>query len=197
MYDVDDGYDSQYRDYQPYSSPPHQYPTSPGRVARASSSRLSTSTSAYEAPRGLPPAPYASVPKKRGRPLGSRNLVSGRVSTASGSTGQQTPKSRPKAAGTSSKTRHLGAIEPDKNCSFCGGTDERNKELEREKMVSCVVCGRSGHPSCLKMTTRTLCAKVHTYPWHCIECKYCEVCGVKGVAVSRLFGDGFSAYGRF
>ena len=72
----------------------------------------------------------------------------------------------------------------DQYCSFCAGTDDRNKQGQPEQMASCARCGRSGHPSCLNMQNSKLRAKVMTYDWCCIECKTCEVCAVKGEDVS-------------
>ena len=69
-------------------------------------------------------------------------------------------------------------------CSFCAGTDDRNRHGQEEWMVSCSRCGRSGHPSCLDMRDPGLKEKVMTYNWCCIECKMCEICMVKGDDVS-------------
>ncbi|WRT68757.1 uncharacterized protein IL334_005737 [Kwoniella shivajii] len=74
-------------------------------------------------------------------------------------------------------------------CSFCAGSDEKNKSGERERMVSCAKCGRSGHPTCLNMFTSRLRARVMTYEWHCIECKTCEQCDVKGDDSRLMFCD--------
>jgi hypothetical protein len=76
----------------------------------------------------------------------------------------------------------------DTNCSFCLQTAERNKAGEPERMVSCHLCGRSGHPSCLNMKTARLRRMVFTYEWTCNECKVCEICSAKGDDVSGRAG---------
>ncbi|EKM57762.1 uncharacterized protein PHACADRAFT_116052, partial [Phanerochaete carnosa HHB-10118-sp] len=62
-------------------------------------------------------------------------------------------------------------------CGLCGGDDSKNKASERERMVSCADCGRSGHPTCLKLTDQA--KTIYSYEWQCTECKTCEVCHEK------------------
>ncbi|KIO28367.1 hypothetical protein M407DRAFT_71837 [Tulasnella calospora MUT 4182] len=50
-------------------------------------------------------------------------------------------------------------------------------------MVSCCKCGRSGHPSCLKI--EQIGDVIRSYDWTCMECKTCEVCNKKGREVGR------------
>lgn len=71
-------------------------------------------------------------------------------------------------------------------CSFCQGTDQKNKDGVEERMISCARCGRSGHPSCLNMFYSRLKRTIFTYDWCCIECKICEICEVKGDDVSSI-----------
>ncbi|TDL21571.1 kinase-like protein [Rickenella mellea] len=66
----------------------------------------------------------------------------------------------------------------DQNCGFCGGNDSKNAKGEPESMVSCVACGRSGHPSCMAIP-EALGDILRSNPWKCIECKDCEVCKVR------------------
>ncbi|WVN86105.1 uncharacterized protein L203_101264 [Cryptococcus depauperatus CBS 7841] len=74
-------------------------------------------------------------------------------------------------------------------CSFCGGSDTLNKQGFPERMISCSNCGRSGHPTCLNMLTPRLRKRVMMYSWHCIECKTCEECRVKGDDSRLMFCD--------
>jgi hypothetical protein len=74
---------------------------------------------------------------------------------------------------------------PDDYCSFCHGNDLRNKVGKPDKMVSCSVCGQSGHPTCLNMEGK-LAKRVFTYDWVCLNCKVCEVCTVKGEDVGLV-----------
>lgn len=73
-------------------------------------------------------------------------------------------------------------VTPETICSICGKL--RNKSGSLEKMVSCVRCGRSGHPTCLGHKNPDVIKKMMSYDWCCIECKPCEVCLVQGDDVS-------------
>jgi len=77
---------------------------------------------------------------------------------------------------------------PDDYCSFCQGGDLRNRDGVPETMVSCFLCGQSGHPSCCNMVGK-LAKRVFTYDWVCLNCKVCEVCQVKGKDVGLRFGS--------
>jgi len=62
--------------------------------------------------------------------------------------------------------------------SFCCGSSEQNRNGVPEKLISCVDCGNSGHPSCLKFSPAlTKCAMKSKSRWQCIDCKCCFVCG--------------------
>ena len=84
---------------------------------------------------------------------------------------------------------------PDDYCSFCQGNDLHNKFGKPDKMVSCSVCGQSGHPTCLNMEGK-LAKRVFTYDWVCLNCKVCEVCTVKGEDVSLLRVEGIKLISR-
>ncbi|KDQ56969.1 hypothetical protein JAAARDRAFT_58448 [Jaapia argillacea MUCL 33604] len=75
----------------------------------------------------------------------------------------------------------------EEECSFCEGSDAKNRDGEPEVMVTCVECGRSGHPSCMNL--RESADIVRSYPWKCIECKPCEICKEKGDDNRILFCD--------
>lgn len=71
-----------------------------------------------------------------------------------------------------------------KYCDFCLGDEGENKKTGlREELVSCADCGRSGHPSCLQFTANMM-ISVKKYPWQCIECKSCGLCGTSDNDVS-------------
>nr|CAB3257896.1 histone acetyltransferase KAT6A [Phallusia mammillata] len=77
---------------------------------------------------------------------------------------------------------------PMRVCDYCRGTAQCNKEGVIEPLLSCIDCGNSGHPTCMKLSSE-LAAKVRNLQWQCIECKSCKVCGSKGNADNLLFCD--------
>lgn len=122
--------------------------------------------------------------KRKGRPVGSTNKtrpVNGHTHTHTHIHGKG--KGKGKAAAAALPTHRQPA---DIVCSFCEGGDQRNKLGVPEKMVSCALCGRSGHPSCLQMTSR-LAKTVMTYGWTCLDCKACEICEMRDVSSRLLF----------
>ncbi|KAI0661535.1 hypothetical protein C8Q70DRAFT_910587 [Cubamyces menziesii] len=54
-------------------------------------------------------------------------------------------------------------------------------------MVSCVDCGRSGHPSCMGLDNMG--DAMRSYEWQCATCKSCSVCRRKGNEASMLICD--------
>ncbi|KAI0833251.1 hypothetical protein BC628DRAFT_1308157 [Trametes gibbosa] len=54
-------------------------------------------------------------------------------------------------------------------------------------MVSCVDCGRSGHPSCMGLDNMG--DAMRGYEWQCSTCKSCSVCRRKGNEASMLICD--------
>jgi len=74
-------------------------------------------------------------------------------------------------------------------CDFCLGDQSENKKTgTQEELVSCSECGRSGHPSCLQFTANMI-ISVKNYPWQCIECKSCVLCGTSDNDDQLLFCD--------
>ncbi|XP_053392728.1 histone acetyltransferase KAT6B-like isoform X5 [Mercenaria mercenaria] len=73
-------------------------------------------------------------------------------------------------------------------CSFCLGDEKKNREGKPEELISCVDCGNSGHPSCLKFS-EDLTANVKKTRWQCIECKTCFFCRKAGREDNMLFCD--------
>lgn len=80
---------------------------------------------------------------------------------------------------------------PDFLCAFCRGTTERHGLTKApELLISCVECGSSGHPSCMKWSRNKLKTRVaQQYNWRCMECKTCEVCCEKGDDSKIMFCD--------
>jgi len=74
-------------------------------------------------------------------------------------------------------------------CDFCLGDASENKKTNApELLVSCAECGRSGHPTCLQFTHNMI-VSVKEYPWQCIECKCCTLCGTSENDDQLLFCD--------
>ncbi|KAH8100899.1 hypothetical protein BXZ70DRAFT_1021503 [Cristinia sonorae] len=72
-----------------------------------------------------------------------------------------------------------------KECDFCRA--KGLKDVVHERLLSCTECGRSGHPSCLQISS--LGEVPFLYDWRCIECKSCEMCRQKGDENRLLFCD--------
>jgi hypothetical protein len=84
-------------------------------------------------------------------------------------------KSRPKAT-------------PSKQCGFCLGSAEKNKDGMPEELISCHDCGNSGHPNCLQYSLNLI-ERIKKEPWQCIECKTCSLCADQGNPDNLLFCD--------
>ncbi|KER25256.1 hypothetical protein T265_07243 [Opisthorchis viverrini] len=62
-------------------------------------------------------------------------------------------------------------------CVYCLGDDRLNPRLGRsEGLLRCYRCGTWGHFSCLQLPSHVIDMAMR-YPWQCIECKTCWVCG--------------------
>jgi len=79
--------------------------------------------------------------------------------------------------------------EPSGYCDFCLGDRDNNKKTgSAEELIGCSECGRSGHPTCLQFTDNMK-ISVKKYPWQCIECKTCTLCGTSENDDKLLFCD--------
>lgn len=80
-------------------------------------------------------------------------------------------------------------VEPAGYCDFCLGDRQNNKKTNTaEELIGCAECGRSGHPTCLQFTDNMK-ISVKKYPWQCIECKTCTLCGTSENDDKLLFCD--------
>jgi len=74
-------------------------------------------------------------------------------------------------------------------CDFCLGDASMNKKTgQPEELIACAICGRAGHPTCLQFTPNMK-ISVKEYPWQCIECKSCTICGTSENDDKLLFCD--------
>ncbi|KAG8708692.1 hypothetical protein FRC08_018768 [Ceratobasidium sp. 394] len=94
---------------------------------------------------------------------------------------------KPTTAKRPRKKSRVQKLVPEPECSFCQGDDQKNKYGVAEPMVSCTSCGRSGHPTCIKIPQ--LADVIRQYEWRCQECKECEICKEKGDDSKMLFCD--------
>lgn len=114
------------------------------------------------------------VKRKRGRPPKNPALH------ANGG-----PVPRPKPNG---KAKKQNGVIREPVCGFCGHGDFDGPNGVAEDLVSCVMCGRSGHPICLGFRNPDIIKKIKSYPWCCMECKPCEQCKLQGDDVSDYRG---------
>ncbi|BEJ17415.1 hypothetical protein CspHIS471_0608160 [Cutaneotrichosporon sp. HIS471] len=113
--------------------------------------------------------------------------------------GDHTPRAKPNgklakegsaAPRANGKTSGKPVIIREEVCGFCQQPDYKNDSGPKEKLVSCAMCGRSGHPICLGFSHPKIKKKIMSYPWCCIECKPCESCRSQGDDNRLLFCDG-------
>ncbi|XP_035880888.1 PHD finger protein 10 isoform X2 [Phyllostomus discolor] len=89
------------------------------------------------------------------------------------------------------KRRSKGAspkAPPNALCGICLKGKESGRRGKAEALIHCSQCGNSGHPSCLDMTVE-LVSMIKTYPWQCMECKTCIVCGQPHHEEEMMFCD--------
>ncbi|XP_051667118.1 PHD finger protein 10 isoform X1 [Manacus candei] len=77
---------------------------------------------------------------------------------------------------------------PNAICGICLKGKDSNKKGKAEALIHCSQCDNSGHPSCLDMTPE-LVAMIKTYPWQCMECKTCIICGQPHHEEEMMFCD--------
>ncbi|XP_019642455.1 PREDICTED: PHD finger protein 10-like isoform X6 [Branchiostoma belcheri] len=127
---------------------------------------------------------------------------SGSCSTSSSSEGESSPPEQPKAKAATSKSAAKRKIlppvaqpgyrpkddVPNAVCGICLKGPENNKWGRMEDLIHCSQCDNSGHPSCLDMSDE-LVQVIKTYPWQCMECKTCVICGDPSEEDKMMFCD--------
>ncbi|KAI8479337.1 PHD finger protein 10 [Branchiostoma belcheri] len=127
---------------------------------------------------------------------------SGSCSTSSSSEGESSPPEQPKAKAATSKSaakrKTLPPVAqpgyrpkddvPNAVCGICLKGPENNKWGRMEDLIHCSQCDNSGHPSCLDMSDE-LVQVIKTYPWQCMECKTCVICGDPSEEDKMMFCD--------
>jgi hypothetical protein len=138
-------------------------------------------------PLSLPSGDGPPVKRKRGRPRKHP------IEPLANGGDHPTPKAKPNgklakegsaAPRANGKTSGKAVVVREEVCGFCQKADYKNDSGPKEKLVSCTMCGRSGHPICLGFTNPQIKKKIMSYPWCCIECKPCETCRSQGDDVS-------------
>uniref|UniRef100_G1QDQ0 PHD finger protein 10 n=1 Tax=Myotis lucifugus TaxID=59463 RepID=G1QDQ0_MYOLU len=89
------------------------------------------------------------------------------------------------------KRRNKGTspkVIPSALCGICLKGKESNKKGKAEPLIHCSQRENSGHPSCLEMTME-LVSMIKTYPWQCMECQTCIVCGQPHHEEEMMFCD--------
>ncbi|XP_061166136.1 zinc finger protein ubi-d4-like isoform X1 [Saccostrea echinata] len=118
-------------------------------------------------------------PKPPARASGRNAVIKSLVASSSGTASE-------KGGRSGMEKRDISA---NNYCDFCLGDSEENKKSNQpEELVSCSDCGRSGHPTCLQFTANMI-ISVKKYPWQCIECKSCGLCGTSDNDDQLLFCD--------
>ncbi|KAM9316984.1 PHD finger protein 10 [Gastrophryne carolinensis] len=77
---------------------------------------------------------------------------------------------------------------PNAICGICLKGKDLSKKGRSERLIHCSQCDNSGHPSCLDMTPE-LVAVIKKYPWQCMECKTCIICGQPHHEEEMMFCD--------
>lgn len=132
----------------------------------------------------------ATVPTKRKRGRPRKHPVE---PVANGGSLTPRPKPNGKAScrdrpGTAARLNGKAAgkvvVTREEVCGFCQLPDMKNEIGPKEKLISCTMCGRSGHPICLGFSSPEIKKIIMSYPWCCIDCKPCEACRHQGDDVS-------------
>ncbi|XP_071997114.1 PHD finger protein 10 isoform X2 [Engystomops pustulosus] len=102
-------------------------------------------------------------------------------------------KSTPKKEGTkrsasSKSTGYKPKSIPNAICGICLKGKDVAKKGKSERLIHCSQCDNSGHPSCLDMSPE-LVAVIKKYPWQCMECKTCIICGQPHHEEEMMFCD--------
>ncbi|MEE6475440.1 hypothetical protein FKM82_010748 [Ascaphus truei] len=116
---------------------------------------------------------------------------------------EETPQGKPKAKEKSSTPRKEGSkrsvlskslsgykpkVNPNAICGICLKGKDVTKKARSEKLIHCFQCDNSGHPSCLDMSPE-LVTVIKKYPWQCMECKTCIICGQPHHEEQMMFCD--------
>ncbi|KAG9483997.1 hypothetical protein GDO78_009745 [Eleutherodactylus coqui] len=102
-------------------------------------------------------------------------------------------KSTPKKDGTkrsvvSKSTGYKPKSIPNAICGICLKGKDVTKKGKSERLIHCSQCENSGHPSCLDMSPE-LVTVIKKYPWQCMECKTCIICGQPHHEEEMMFCD--------
>ncbi|XP_029450130.1 PHD finger protein 10 isoform X3 [Rhinatrema bivittatum] len=97
-------------------------------------------------------------------------------------------KSVPGYKGMQGKSCLKPKVSPNAICGICLKGKESSKKGRTEAIIHCSQCDNSAHPSCLDMSTE-LVNVIKKYPWQCMECKTCIICGQPHHEEEMMFCD--------
>uniref|UniRef100_F7C8W1 PHD finger protein 10 n=1 Tax=Xenopus tropicalis TaxID=8364 RepID=F7C8W1_XENTR len=141
--------------------------------------------------------------KKKNKVSSDSSSVNMSESDNTQDTQEETPQPRPKVKEKSSTPRKEGSkrsvlsksvsgykpkSNPNAICGICLKGKDANKKGRSERLIHCSQCDNSGHPSCLDMSPE-LVTVIKKYPWQCMECKTCIICGQPHHEEEMMFCD--------
>nr|XP_033793178.1 PHD finger protein 10 isoform X3 [Geotrypetes seraphini] len=79
-------------------------------------------------------------------------------------------------------------VSPNAVCRICLKGKDSSKKGRPETIIHCSQCDNGVHPSCLNMSTELI-NVIKKYPWQCMECKTCIICGQPHHEEEMMFCD--------
>ncbi|CAH1261391.1 PHF10 [Branchiostoma lanceolatum] len=160
--------------------------SSDGESSGSGSGSCSTSSSSEgessppEQPKAKAATPRPAAKRKSMPTVAQAGYRKPRAQTSAEAKGAKLPKA-------SEKDKPKDDV-PNAVCGICLKGPDNNKWGRTEDLIHCSQCDNSGHPSCLDMSDE-LVQVIKTYPWQCMECKTCVICGDPSEEDKMMFCD--------